>query len=30
MSHNKRAIFTSYFALQIDARSNNAMAEYSL
>jgi hypothetical protein len=30
MSHNTLAIFTSYFALQIDERSNNVMAEYPL
>jgi hypothetical protein len=30
MSHNKLAIFTRYFALQIDVRPNNAMTENQL
>jgi hypothetical protein len=30
MSHKTLAIFASYFALQIDARPNDAMAEYPM
>ena len=30
MSHNKLAIFASYFALQIDVRPNNAMTKNPL